>query len=108
MMVLVAERIASSANADSCCGGDHASAILRESHTKRCIVKLHPRGSGLSSRTRFHLCHAVEFLEARRMLSDYTFRTLATFNGTNGSGPAGIVMDAGGNLYGTTASGGST
>jgi uncharacterized repeat protein (TIGR03803 family) len=35
--------------------------------------------------------------------------TLASFNNTNGASPlGGLVMDAGGNLYGTTVSGGAT
>jgi len=43
---------------------------------------------------------AVEALEGRLMLS-YTLNTLASFNGTDGSGPqAGLVMDSSGNLYG--------
>jgi uncharacterized repeat protein (TIGR03803 family) len=36
-----------------------------------------------------------------------TFTVLASFNGVNGSNPqAGLIMDAAGNLYGTTTSGG--
>ena len=34
-----------------------------------------------------------------------TVRTLAFFNGQNGSSPNGLTFDAAGNLYGTTASG---
>ena len=33
--------------------------------------------------------------------------TLATFNGTNGSGPTNVTLDAAGNLYGTTNRGGA-
>jgi uncharacterized repeat protein (TIGR03803 family) len=36
-----------------------------------------------------------------------TFTTLASFNGTNGSSPEGVVMDASGNLFGVTANGGA-
>jgi uncharacterized repeat protein (TIGR03803 family) len=37
-----------------------------------------------------------------------TITTLASFNGANGSNPeAGLFMDSGGNLYGTTSSGGA-
>jgi uncharacterized repeat protein (TIGR03803 family) len=37
-----------------------------------------------------------------------TITTLASFNGSNGSGPqCGLLMDGNGNLYGTTASGGA-
>jgi uncharacterized repeat protein (TIGR03803 family) len=36
-----------------------------------------------------------------------TFTTLASFNGTNGSSPEGVVMDASGNLFGVTATGGA-
>jgi uncharacterized repeat protein (TIGR03803 family) len=32
----------------------------------------------------------------------HTFTTLATFNGTNGGGPQGLISDSKGNLYGTT------
>jgi len=35
-----------------------------------------------------------------------TITTLASFNGTNGSGPNDVSMDSSGNLYGTTATGG--
>ena len=41
--------------------------------------------------------------------AQYTLTTLATFNGANGSGPyAGLISDASGNLYGTTAYGGAS
>jgi uncharacterized repeat protein (TIGR03803 family) len=37
-----------------------------------------------------------------------TITTVASFNGTNGSGPvAGLIMDGSGNLYGTAANGGA-
>ncbi len=40
--------------------------------------------------------------------SKYAVKTLATFNNTNGSLPGGgLVMDAGGNLFGVTKSGGA-
>ena len=36
--------------------------------------------------------------------SGWTFNTLASFDGSNGSAPiGGLVMDAAGNLYGTTS-----
>ena len=35
-----------------------------------------------------------------------TLTTLASFDGTNGSGPSGVTFDANGNLFGTTNSGG--
>ena len=39
---------------------------------------------------------------------DFTLTTLASFNGANGSEPYGnVIVDAAGNLYGTTNSGGS-
>jgi uncharacterized repeat protein (TIGR03803 family) len=39
--------------------------------------------------------------------ANHTLSTLATFNGLNGNGPAaGLIMDANGNLYGTTYVGG--
>ncbi len=50
-----------------------------------------------------------EPLEDRLLLSSGIVQTLATFNGTNGANSrAGLIMDAGGNLYGTTSNGGSS
>ena len=47
----------------------------------------------------------VQSLEARRLFA-VGVTTLATFDGTNGSGPNGdLVADTSGNLYGTTSSG---
>ncbi len=41
------------------------------------------------------------------LATEYTLNTLTAFNGTNGKGPAaGLIADAEGNLYGTTAMGG--
>jgi uncharacterized repeat protein (TIGR03803 family) len=49
---------------------------------------------------------AAEVLERRMLLSSYTLTNLVTFDGTNGSGPSGLISDAAGNLYGTTCGGG--
>jgi uncharacterized repeat protein (TIGR03803 family) len=50
----------------------------------------------------------VEQLETR-LTPSFVLSTLASFNGTNGSSPeAGLVMDGGGNLYGTTYNGGAS
>lgn len=44
----------------------------------------------------------------RRAPPSYSLTTLAEFNGTNGAEPeAGLVADSAGNLYGTTAQGGT-
>ena len=52
-------------------------------------------------------CTGIETLEPRTMLSTVA-ATLASFNGTNGAFPeAGLVEDAGGNLFGTTGQGGA-
>ena len=48
---------------------------------------------------------AVEPLESRRLLS-ITVTTLASFDGTDGSGPSGGLTLSGGNLYGETNYGG--
>lgn len=46
-------------------------------------------------------------LELRSSGGGYTFSTIANFNGSNGTGPqTGLLIDAQGNLYGTTRSGG--
>jgi hypothetical protein len=40
--------------------------------------------------------------------AQYALTTLVTFNGTNGYMPsAGLIIDAAGNLYGTTTNGGA-
>ena len=51
----------------------------------------------------------VAGLEDRRLLASYVLTTLASFDGTDGYGPAngigsvaGVVLDSQGNLYGTT------
>jgi uncharacterized repeat protein (TIGR03803 family) len=46
----------------------------------------------------------LEELESRLTPSP-TLSTLASFNGTNGSGPNAVIMDSSGNLYGTTSGG---
>jgi uncharacterized repeat protein (TIGR03803 family) len=44
----------------------------------------------------------------RALAQSYTFKTLASFNGANGSGPvAALTIDSAGNLYGTTSQGGT-
>jgi uncharacterized delta-60 repeat protein len=51
----------------------------------------------------------VDQLEPRKLLSAYTLNTLDLFNGSNGSAPQSpLIMDANGNLFGTTASGGAS
>jgi uncharacterized repeat protein (TIGR03803 family) len=46
--------------------------------------------------------------EVAKGAGGFTFTTLASFNGTDGSDPqAGLVLDSSGNLYGTTAAGGA-
>jgi uncharacterized repeat protein (TIGR03803 family) len=46
--------------------------------------------------------------ELTKGASSYTFSSLVAFNRTNGRTPfGGVLLDSGGNLYGTTASGGS-
>ncbi len=50
----------------------------------------------------------LEQLEDRITPTSPTITTLASFNGTNGSGPkAGVIVDKSGNLYGITSGGGS-
>ena len=50
-----------------------------------------------------------EPLEDRLLLAGGILQTLAVFNGTNGANSrASLVMDAGGNLYGTTSNGGAS
>lgn len=61
-------------------------------------------------RSEIFLWRAVsEALEERRLLTGYAIYPLANFDGSNGSGTypvSGLVMDAAGNLYGTTLDGG--
>jgi len=62
-----------------------------------------------SYRARRHRCTlGLERLEDRVALSNFVSSNLASFNGATGSGPrAGLIMDAQGNLYGTTDGGGA-
>jgi uncharacterized repeat protein (TIGR03803 family) len=54
----------------------------------------------------FHLPCGTVYELSRGEGVGYTKTVLYNFNGTNGYGPNGLVMDAAGNLYGVTVSGG--
>src|SRR5512147_2204741 len=62
-----------------------------------------------SYRARRHRCTlGLERLEDRVALSNFVLSNLASFNGATGSYPrAGLILDAQGNLYGTTQGGGA-
>ena len=45
--------------------------------------------------------HVAEHLESRLLLSGYSFSTLASFAGSDGTSPGTLVRDASGNLFGT-------
>lgn len=55
-----------------------------------------------------NLCGVILFCALTAMASQaQTLTTLADFNGTNGSGPRGIIQGFDGNFYGTTLEGGT-
>jgi uncharacterized repeat protein (TIGR03803 family) len=69
------------------------------------------RSGGDTSACASQGCGVVfELIRCRSAPSGYDFRVLYTFTGgaDGGNSQAGLVLDAGGNLYGTTAGGGSS
>jgi len=73
------------------------------SHARRA-KRRNPTPTALQRRHTFR--PSLETLETR-VLPSYTLSTLASFDGANGTGNRGVIIDSSGNLYGATASGGA-
>jgi uncharacterized repeat protein (TIGR03803 family) len=74
----------------------------------RCIIhRLGPQGAAVNQSCILLAVAAAAVCTGSTTAAQYKLTTLATFNGTNGGTPyAGLIADASGNLYGTTAFGG--